>query len=164
MDRGHTTGEREIDLDLEHTLLTQLVPPTDADALHGDDLMRALLLEQRRTNALLSVLAITTRFNRGNYDGPYINRRRVVVPNNDVVEIFRGRRFPAALRIEADSVIGPAPTLLISSDRGSIRGGDAYSLSSAREIRVLVAAQQMLYASITGAPADTTIIIKEARL
>jgi len=166
MNRGHTIGDQEIDLDLQSVLIDGHLPAVDLTQIQGDDLMRALVLEQRRTNALLEVLAITTRFNRGNYDGPYSTRKTVVVERGAVVEVFKARRFPAALRIEAAAdPIGLQPQLLLSSDRGSIRRGDAYNLASDREIRIMVAAEQGLYASIIGSGGPTAVIIvKEARL
>lgn len=166
MNRGHTTGDRELDLDLQTVLIEGHLPAVDLTQIRGDDLLRALCLEQRRTNALLEVLAVTTRFNRGNYDGPYMGRKRVLIRRDEVTEIFKARRYPAALRIEAAAdPIGPSPTLLLSSDRGSIRGGDAYSLSTSREIRIMVAAEQSLYGSISGSGGPTSVIIvKEARL
>lgn len=154
-----TRGDSELTIDVEEVLLRRGLPDVDVEALSSEGLLRRLVLEQQRTNELLSAIVLTTRYSRGGYDGPFLSHRVVqldrIAPARAALEIklaVAGRGLPIALRIAWEGVGvpgggGSGGRLVIGTDRNAMARGRPIDVTADGEVRIIVAPHQDLWAT-----------------
>mgnify|MGYP001611898800 CR=1 FL=1 len=132
-------------------------------------LLRRIAAELILANERLELIAMTSRFNRGGYDGPFIVGRTYTLGPEAAKTpaiVFSGRGYPVALLIEITGTGVATDELFISDDNGAMTQGLRVSLTANSTLRIIADTGQEYYAQpgFTGLVSSTTMSVREGRL
>jgi len=113
----------------------------------------------RDIRTLLRDLTGAARFQRGGYDGPFVEATQHTVTAAAVAEIFRGRGTPMAVLLQTDATTLANTYLYVSTDSGNVRGGWRIPVTANAEQRIICDGHQRLFAHASDATVTLRVIV-----